>query len=61
MDKVVKTLESILDADVYEEWLSGEERQNVCDAINLLKEQDAEVEWCDRCGRVRLKSKWDRR
>lgn len=22
-----------------------------------LKEQDAEVEWCARCGRVRLKSK----
>ena len=21
-----------------------------------LKEQDDEVEWCDRCGRVRLKS-----
>ena len=26
-----------------------------------LKEQDAEVELCDRCGRERLKSKWERR
>ena len=26
-----------------------------------LKEQDDEVEWCDRCGRIRLKSKWERR
>ena len=29
------------------------------DAIALLKQQDAEVEYCDRCGRVRLKSKWE--
>ena len=29
-------------------------------AIALLKEQEAEVEWCARCGRVRLKSKWER-
>lgn len=26
-----------------------------------LKEQDDEVEWCARCGRVRLKSKWEGR
>ena len=26
------------------------------DALNLLKEQDDEVEWCERCGRIRLKS-----
>jgi hypothetical protein len=24
-----------------------------------LKEQEAETEWCERCGRVRLKSKWE--
>ena len=35
--------------------------QYVDDAISMLKEQDAEVEWCERCGRVRLKSKWERR
>lgn len=29
------------------------------DALNLLKEQ--ETEWCERCGRVRLKSKWEDR
>ena len=29
------------------------------DAIALLKQQDAEVEYCERCGRVRLKSKWE--
>ena len=27
----------------------------------LLKEQEAETELCDRCGRVRLKSKWEGR
>ena len=31
------------------------------DAIALLKEQEAETEWCERCGRVRLKSKWEGR
>ena len=29
------------------------------DALELLKEQDVEAEWCERCGRVRLKSKWE--
>ena len=29
------------------------------DILELLKEQDAELEWCERCGRVRLKSKWE--
>ena len=24
-----------------------------------MKEQNAETEWCERCGRVRLKSKWE--
>ena len=60
IDKIIKTLESILDADIYEDWLSEEDRQNICDAISLLKKQDAEVEWCARCGRVRLKSRWER-
>ena len=27
----------------------------------LLKEQEAETELCDRCGRRRLKSKWEGR
>ena len=27
----------------------------------LLNEQEAETEWCERCGRVRLKSKWEGR
>jgi len=40
-EKAIKTLESILDADIYDYWLSGEERKSVCDAIVLLKEQDA--------------------
>lgn len=31
------------------------------DAISLLKEQEAETELCDRCGRRRLKSKWEGR
>lgn len=31
------------------------------DALELLKEQEAETELCDRCGRVRLKSKWEGR
>ena len=31
------------------------------EAAELLKEQEAEVEWCERCGRVRLKSKWEGR
>lgn len=30
------------------------------DALELLKEQE-EIELCDRCGRVRLKSKWEGR
>lgn len=30
-------------------------------ALKLLKEQEAETEWCERCGRVRLKSKWEGR
>ena len=30
-------------------------------AIALLKEQEAETELCERCGRVRLKSKWEGR
>lgn len=29
------------------------------DAIELLKEQETEL--CDRCGRMRLKSKWEGR
>lgn len=29
--------------------------------IALLKEQEAETELCDKCGRRRLKSKWERR
>ena len=29
------------------------------DALALLKEQETEL--CDRCGRVRLKSKWEGR
>ena len=29
------------------------------DALVLLKEQEAETELCERCGRVRLKSKWE--
>lgn len=41
MENAIKTLESILDADIYDNWLSGGERQSVCDAIALLKEQDA--------------------
>lgn len=31
------------------------------DALTLLKEQKVETEWCERCGRVRLKSKWEGR
>jgi hypothetical protein len=30
------------------------------DALALIKEQE-ETELCDRCGRVRLKSKWEGR
>lgn len=30
------------------------------EALSLLKEQE-EAELCDRCGRQRMKSKWDRR
>ena len=38
------------------------ELQNAAnEAVELLKEQDAEVEYCERCGRVRLKSKWEGR
>ena len=29
--------------------------------MGWLKEQEAETEWCERCGRVRLKSKWEGR
>ena len=29
--------------------------------LAMLKEQEAETEWCERCGRVRLKSKWEGR
>ena len=35
--------------------------QYIDDALSLLKQQEAEVEYCERCGRVRLKSKWERR
>ena len=34
---------------------------SVSDAIELLKEQEAKTELCERCGRVRLKSKWEGR
>ena len=33
--------------------------RTIDDVIELLKEQEAETEWCERCGRVRLKSKWE--
>ena len=32
---------------------------SINDALALIKEQETEL--CDRCGRVRLKSKWERR
>ena len=49
------------------DYKSWEESKFTCrdellsDALALLKEQDAEVEWCARCGRIRLKSKWEGR
>jgi len=71
-EKVIKTLESILDADIYDNWLSVEEHQNVCDAIALLKEQEA-VEpkwfidahhpagafWCGSCGERIVEKEFD--
>jgi len=35
--------------------------QSMMEGVCLLKEQEAETEWCERCGRVRLKSKWEGR
>ena len=40
-------------------WGYGE--QACRDAIALLKEKYVETELCERCGRVRLKSKWEGR
>lgn len=59
-EKAVKTLESILNADVYDNWLSEEERQSVCDVLVLLKEPvepisrfnrflNEMVYWCGKC------------
>ena len=33
----------------------------MADALAMLREDDAEVEWCTRCGRIRLKSRWEGR
>ena len=46
-------------------WDSGRTRKDCLshigeDAIALLKEQP-ETEWCERCGQVRVKSKWEGR
>ena len=40
-EKAIKTLDSILDADIYDNWLSEGERQSVCDVLAMLKEQEA--------------------
>lgn len=33
--------------------------RTIDEAVVLLKEQEAKTELCERCGRVRLKSKWE--
>ena len=63
-EKVIRAVDSCFDY-----WLDQHEdlhqleletvRQRKAEAIALLKEQETEL--CDRCGRVRLKSKWEGR
>ena len=57
------TVMSWLEGLAQDDWMmfhSDSEVQEIArNALELLKEQDAEVEWCARCGRVRLKSKWE--
>ena len=67
-EKVIKAIETHLSTDIsvgcddctYENdgWCTT---RVLADALALLKEQDVETEWCERCGRVRLKSKWEGR
>ena len=72
MEKVIKGLECCRSIDDNCEKCpynyEGEHGENEClrgqlmsDILELLQEQEAETEWCDRCGRVRLKSKWEGR
>ena len=59
-ERVIKGLEDIVDFfDVMSviETRCNELKQEAEDAIALLKDQ----ELCERCGRLRLKSKWERR
>ena len=65
-EKVIKAVEDAFDL-VHSDFIGTDDfnetewEQNKADAISLLKEQKAETEWCERCGRVRLKSKWEGR
>ena len=60
-EKVIKAVEEAFDL-VHSDFIGTDDfnekewEQNKNDALALLKEQE-ETELCDRCGRVRLKSK----
>ncbi len=60
-EKVMSWLEGLAQQD-WRMFHSDSEVQEIArNALALLKEQDVETEWCERCGRVRLKSKWEGR
>ena len=57
-EKVIKDLDELYRL-IYQSNVDGEILGSLHDALVLLKEQEAETELCERCGRVRLKSKWE--
>lgn len=60
-EKVIEYLNSEIyraEQSVNDIWLECVEVKLLRDALALLKEQETEL--CDRCGRVRLKSKLER-
>lgn len=59
--KVIDHLNDCLEASRRDNTWVFARKDIVEDALALLKEQETETELCERCGRVRLKSKWERR
>ena len=61
MEKVVGHLNDCIEASRRDNAWVFVRKDIVEDAIALLKEKYVETELCERCGRVRLKSKWEGR
>lgn len=59
-EKVIGHLNDCMEASRADNGWVFVRKDIIADALALLKEQD-ETELCGRCGRVRLKSKWESR